>query len=176
MIGSPHHLAGLEKLSPPELLSLHAAIAEELRRRNILRSSNNPTGDLAEYLCCRAFGWTQTGNATRDVDAIGADKLRYQIKARRMTSHNKSPQLGALRDLPEKRFDFLVGVVFHEDYRVRRVAIVPHARVCEIATPVERTNSYRFLLRDSVWAFPDVRDATAEVQAAEMEWASELLK
>jgi hypothetical protein len=40
----------LKELTPPELLVMHAAISEELRRRNITRSSNNPVGDFAEHL------------------------------------------------------------------------------------------------------------------------------
>lgn len=162
----------LKALSPSELLALHAAISEELRQRQITRSSNNPVGDLAEYLFCHAFGWHQLDNSSRDVDAIDEHQIRYQIKARRITSHNTSRQLGALRDLAERRFDVLAAVVFHEDYRVQKAALIPHARVCELATPVERTNSFRFILRDAVWSLPDVRDVTAELKVAEREWAN----
>ena len=42
----------LDNRSVAELLALHVAIMEELRARNVLRSANNPTGDLAEYLFC----------------------------------------------------------------------------------------------------------------------------
>jgi hypothetical protein len=160
----------LKALSPPELLALHAAISEELRQRQITRSSNNPVGDFSEYLFCHAFGWRQLDNSMRDVDAIDDDQVRYQIKGRRITSHNMSRQLGAIRDLKERRFDVLAAVVFHEDYQVQRAALIPHARVCELATPVERTNSFRFILRDTVWLLPDVRDVTAELQAAAGEW------
>ena len=45
----------LKDLTPPKLLVLHAAVSEELRRRGVTRSSNNPVGDLADYLICRAF-------------------------------------------------------------------------------------------------------------------------
>jgi hypothetical protein len=40
----------LLELSPPELLALHAIVADELRTRGITRSANSPTGDVAEYL------------------------------------------------------------------------------------------------------------------------------
>ena len=52
----------LSELTPPQLLALHAKLCDELRSRGITRSANNPTGDLAEYLFCKAFGWTQAGN------------------------------------------------------------------------------------------------------------------
>src|SRR5207253_75591 len=75
----------LSELTPPELLALHAKLADELRTRGITRSANNPTGDLAEYLFCKAFGWNQAGNSHPNVDAIGTDGTRYQIKGRRIT-------------------------------------------------------------------------------------------
>jgi len=40
----------IEGLSPTEFLPLHSHVSDELRKRGIVRSSNNPTGDLAEYL------------------------------------------------------------------------------------------------------------------------------
>jgi hypothetical protein len=55
----------LRAKSIAELLALHAAVSEELRERNVLRSANNPTGDLAEYLFCKAFGWAQEAIRSR---------------------------------------------------------------------------------------------------------------
>lgn len=62
-MGEQDSLIRIEELSPPELLLLHGRIAEELRRRGITRTSNNPTGDLAEFLFCKAFGWRQHHNS-----------------------------------------------------------------------------------------------------------------
>jgi hypothetical protein len=42
-----------------QLLLLHTEVADELRKRGITRNSNNPTGDLAEYLFCEAFQWIE---------------------------------------------------------------------------------------------------------------------
>jgi len=86
----------LTGLTPPQLLVLHSEVADELRKRGITRSSNNPTGDLAEYLFCKAFGWKQASNSQANVDAIGPDETRYRIKGRRVTRFNKSRQLSAI--------------------------------------------------------------------------------
>lgn len=155
----------LSELSPAALLALHAQVDDELRTRGITRSSNNPTGDLAEYLFCKAFGWTQSGNSKANIDAVAADGTRCQIKGRRITRYNNSRQLSAIRDLRGSHFDLLAGVLFGEDYAVMRAALIPHAVVLEKATFVERTNSHRFLLRDDVWNAPGVRDVTAELRA-----------
>jgi hypothetical protein len=157
----------LTGLTPPELLVLHSQVADELRERGITRSSNNPTGDLAEYLFCKAFGWEQAGNSQANIDAIAPDGTRYQIKGRRITRFNNSRQMSAIRDMAESRFDFLAGVIFKEDYTVLRAALVPHSVALERATYVKHTNSHRFLLRDDMWNAPGVRDVTSQLQAVE---------
>jgi hypothetical protein len=155
----------LSEFTPPQLLALHARLGDELRTRGITRSANNPTGDLAEYLFCKALSWKQAGNSHANVDAVGSDGTRYQIKGRRITRYNNSRQLSAIRDLGGGHFDFLAGVLFNEDYTVMRAALIPHAVAIEHATFVERTNSHRFLLHDDIWSAPGVSDITAELRA-----------
>lgn len=155
----------LVNLTPPQLLSLHASVADELRARGITRSANNPTGDLAEYLFCKAFGWKQADNSHPNVDAVDSEGVRYQVKGRRMTRYNKSRQLSAIRDLDGGHFDFLAGVLFNEDYTVLRAALIPRAIAVERATFVEYTNSHKFMLRDDVWNAPGVRDVTENLRA-----------
>lgn len=155
-------LAGLTSV---ELLTFHTQIADELRKRGISRSSNNPTGDLAEYLFCKAFCWKQHNNSKSNIDATGEDGLRYQIKGRRPTRYNKSRQLSAIRDIDGEHFDFLAGVIFSEDYLVEKAAIIPRHVVRSRVVFVVRSNSHKFFLCDDVWDAPDVRDVTAELRA-----------
>jgi hypothetical protein len=152
-------------LSPKALLALHASVGEELRGRGITRSSNNPTGDVAEYLFCRAFGWTLTANANANIDAIDAQGTRYQIKARRQTPHNNSRQLSGIRNLPGRHFDFLAGAVFTQTYEVFRAAIIPFSVVEGRATFVQHTNSHRFILHDDVWKADGVCDVTNQLRS-----------
>lgn len=155
----------LVNFAPPELLALHAKVGDELRARGITRSANNPSGDLAEYLFCRAFQWHQANNSKANIDAVGSDGTRYQIKGRRITNFNNSRQLSAIRDLSNAHFDFLAGVLFNDDYSVMRAALIPHKVVIKHASFVERTNSHRFLLRDEIWRIQDVRDVTTELRS-----------
>ena len=138
MAKSDMDLAALTSL---RLLALHARVSDELRTRGITRSSNNPTGDLAEYLFCKAFGWEQSGNSAANIDAVGQDGLRYQIKGRRITRFNRSRQLSAIRDLDGAHFDYLAGALFFEDYSILRAAIIPRATAVGRAAFCERTNS-----------------------------------
>ena len=155
----------LKAQSIPELLALHAALLEELRARGVLRSENNPTGDLAEYLFCSAYGWQQYSNSEKALDATGEDGTRYQIKGRRLTRRNQSRQLSAIRDLDG--FDVLAAVLFDELYRVVRAALIPVGVVRLYSTFTAHTNSYRFLLRDEVWDADQVIDATDRLRAFE---------
>ena len=152
----------LKDQSIPELLALHAALLEELRERGVLRSENTPTGDLAEYLFCAAYGWKRYSNSEKALDATGEDGKRYQIKGRRLTS-NRSRQLSAIRDLDG--FDVLAAVLFDNVYRVVRAALIPVDVVRRHSIYTGHTNSFRFLLRDNVWDESEVIDATARLRA-----------
>lgn len=152
-------------LSVPQLLVLHSQIGDGLRKRGVTRSANNPTGDVSEYLFCKALGWNQAGNLHANVDAVDAEGTRYQINGRPMTRFNNSRQLSAIRDLKGEHFDFIAGVLFNEDYTVMRAALIPHRVALERAKFVERTNSHKFMLQDDVWNAPGVRDVTAQLRA-----------
>ncbi len=155
----------LRKRTVADLLSLHAEVIEELRQRGVLRSANNPTGDLAEYLFCQAFGWTQETNSAKGFDATDDGGVRFQIKGRRLHRRNKSRQLSAIRDLDG--FDTLAAVLLDDDYRVVRAALVPAPVVRERSTYVEHTNSHKFILRDDVWEDSRVIDVTGPLRGAE---------
>lgn len=144
---------------------MHTAIMEELRRRNVLRSANNPTGDLAEFLYCAAFGWQQAPNSEKGFDATGIDGTRYQIKGRRLHNRNRSRQLSAIRDL--RGFDVLAAVLFDHEYRVHRAALIPATVVRDRSKYINHTNSHKFLLQDDVWDIGEVVDTTERLCAAE---------
>lgn len=154
----------LSKLSVLETLQVHVDAIEELRERKVLRSRNNPAGDYAEYLGCKCFKWNMAPSSEKDVDAIAMNGTRYQIKSRRVTSYNSSRQLSYLRRLPEGNFDWLLGVIFREDFTIHRVALVPHALVLENSKYVKSVNGWRFVLRDNVWDWKGVKDVTTKMQ------------
>jgi hypothetical protein len=150
------------------LLELHCDVLAELRRRDVVRSANNPTGDYGELLFAKAFGWTLNGNSSADTDALDANGIRYQIKCRRLASPKGSRQLGFIRRLPERPFDRLAAVLLDDKFRVLRAAIIPFEVVQPRAAYVDSVKGWRFILRDSVWGIDGVADATAELKAAEL--------
>lgn len=150
-------------LSVSDLLKTHTGILDELRARGILRSANNPTGDYAEWLFCRAFGWEQAANSVKGYDATDAEGTRFQIKGRRLHQHNTSRQLSAIRDLAG--FDVLAGVLLNAEFGVARAALIPSSVVRDRSKFTKHTNSHRFLLRDDIWDAAGVQDVTADLQA-----------
>jgi len=140
----------------------------ELRRRGVLRSANQPAGDLAIRLFCQAYGWTQTSKSTPNVSAHDADGVPYRIKGRHRTQHNGSRQFSGLRDLENKHFDYLAGALFDEDYSVLRAAIVPWDIVVKRSRLNNRTNARIFHLDDDVWCIEGVIDATTKLRNIEL--------
>lgn len=154
----------LQQKSVPELLSLHVSIIEELCDRNVLRSENNATGPLAEYLFCQAFGWEQAPNSQKGFDAVDKNGARYQIKGRRLRQKNTPRQLSSIRDL--NGFDFVAAVLFDQNYRPLRAALIPQSVIQDHAPYQQHTNSHIFFMRDSVWDIASVMDVTKKLAAA----------
>ncbi len=155
------NLNHLEDLSVAELLSTHGAVLEELRKRGILRSTNNPTGDYAEWLVSERLGLTLENNSARGFDATDSHGSRYQIKGRRVTPENPSAQLGVIRSLERREFDFLVAVVFDADWHVIRAAKIPHDIVGQLAKFRSHTNGHVIHLRPTMLVEHGVEDITS---------------
>ena len=144
-----------------ELLSAHCAILDELRKRDIVRSKNNPTGDYAEWLVSTKLGLRLENKSAKGWDAIDANGVRSQIKGRRVTPDNPSTQLSVIRDLDSKDFDILIAVVFDEAWCVRSAAKIPHDVVSKLATFRKHVNGHVMHLRPSVFSFASVENITS---------------
>ena len=156
----------LTGLSAQALLVLQAAVIDEFRRRGIARTGNGPLGDYAETLFARAFGWTLEANSAAGHDATDAAGIRYQIKGRRVTAATPSRQLGAIRQLPERPFDYLAAVLFDGKFDILRAVLIPVVLVIDVAKPSKHTNSWRVMLSDRLIAAKGVRDVTKQISDA----------
>ena len=153
----------LTKLSILQLLQLHDGILEELRDREVVRSSNNPVADYAEWLAARGLNLTLQGRSNAGFDALDGQNRRIEIKSRRVTRHNDSVQLGQLRRLQDRPFDLLLGIVFNADFSVAYAGLVPIEVVVERARFTEHTNAYVFHMEREVLADPRVEDVTRAI-------------
>lgn len=156
----------IRSASVGELMRTYGDVLDELRERRVLRTGNGPIGDYAEQLFASSFGWVLTGNSAAGYDATDERQVRYQIKARRITSRSPSRQLGALRRLPQRPFDVLAAVLFDENFGIVRAALVPFEIVATLAKRTEHTNSWRLMLTDRVWSLSGVKDVTETIRTA----------
>ena len=155
----------LESLPLADLLKSYCNVLNELRRRGITRSSNNPVADYTEHLVARALGLTRTGNSVPGHDAVDLEGRRYQIKGQRLTPQNPSTQLSAIRNLPKRSFEFLIAVVYRPDFVVDYAAQVPYETVVQLSTYNAHTNSHRLLMKRAFLVHPGVIDVTSRVAA-----------
>jgi hypothetical protein len=79
--------------------AFHVEILDELRSRKVVRTSNSPVGDYAEWLVARRMGLKLMTSSMAGYDAFDDQGIRYQIKCRRITRKKKAFQLGAIRNL-----------------------------------------------------------------------------
>ncbi|MGY6258135.1 hypothetical protein ACXIVK_32200 [Paraburkholderia caledonica] len=147
-------------LSIADLLATHCAALDELRRRGVVRSGNNPTGDYAEWLVSSKLGLQLAAKSVKGFDATDADGIRYQIKARRVTADNSSTQLSVIRNLAGEDFDLLVAVVFDSAWNVAVAAKMTREAVSKLATFRHHVNGHVMHLRRTVFSVDGVDDIT----------------
>jgi hypothetical protein len=154
----------LSKLPTTDLLATHCLVIAELQRRGILRSGNNPTGDYAEWLVSCKLGLELAGKSCKGYDATDAQKVRYEIKARRVTPTNPSTQMSPIRDLAGAHFDFLIAVVLDRDWNVSAAVKIPHRVVPVVASFKKHVNGHVMHLGPGVFSAAGVEDITAVLQ------------
>jgi len=144
-------LVDLHNLKDRELLSLYGSLMEELRSRRLVRSSNNPVSDYAEKFVCEKLNLSLAEKSSKGYDAIDEKaSTRYQIKARRLTRHNQSRQLGVIRNLKEALFDYLVGVIFTETFDLVEIWKIPRETIPKYAKYSSHQNGYILVLTNEV--------------------------
>ena len=152
--------------SDKQLLSAYCSLMAALRDRGVVRSSNNPVADYTESLVSRALGLSLESQSQAGYDALDSDGRRYQIKGRRLTSHNTSPQLSAIRNLDKKPFDLLAAVAYDANLSVLYAALIPISIVSDLSRYTSHTNSHTLIFKRSVLDNPLVTDITALLGAA----------
>jgi hypothetical protein len=153
----------LNSMSVRALLNLYTLVLQELTAREAIRSTNNPVSDYAEYLVVKALGLTRAAKSTKGYDAEDPAGKRYEIKGRRITAHNPSRMLSAIRDCEAGHFDFLGGVLFKEDFSLYRACLVPFSTVLSTAKYRKHVNAHIFELKDTAWKIPGVVDITDKI-------------
>ena len=146
----------LTVLNDRALIVLWADVMAELNTRGLTRSANNPVADYAERVVAEQLDLTLAGQSAPGYDATDAAGVRYQIKSRRHTRTRPSRQLGAIRNLDRREFDYLIAVFFDRTMNLAEMWKLPHEAVARRATYVPHTNSHRLVMNTEILADPAV--------------------
>lgn len=159
---------GIAALPVLDLLRLQARAVGELRRRGVVRTNNNPTGDYAEHLFISAFGWDLQTNSKSGYDAEDGDGHRYQIKSRRITATNRSRQLNVIRGHELNKFHILAVVLFDASFAVMRAGLLPHEFVPLFGRLSAHQNGLVVHAEDRFFAHEACVDVTEELRAQQL--------
>ncbi len=151
--------------SEADLLRCFADILDELKRRGVVRTRNNPVADYAEWLVSQRLRLTLASGNTQGYDATGEDGSRYQIKTRRLDATNKSRQLSPIRNLQNAEFDYLVAVLFNRDFTVKEAYRIPHSAIEAHARFSPHVNGHILLVQGSLLTERGVREITTRLQS-----------
>ena len=129
-------MKNLDVCSVKELLVLYSAVLQSLKDKKIIRTNNNPVGDLSEQVFSAAFNWKKELNSHKGYDCTDSKGNRIQIKGRQ--SDANTVRLSAIRD---RDFDILAVVVFGSHFNIRKAVLLPISSVIPLFKHQDLTNS-----------------------------------
>lgn len=136
-----------------ELLAQWAAIMRELKDRGVVRTQNNPIGDIAEAVVAAHYDGTRGSFSQAAWDVITPSGERLQVKALRRTSGGTRRNLSPIRD---SDYDAVVVVIFDEDFRVTEGLRIKRATVEELFNHRPYVNGRIIAVTQKLRAHPGV--------------------
>jgi len=153
------HKTNMSKDTNLQLLKKYSKIITELKDRGVLRTSNNPAGDYAEYIVSEKMKMELAPNSQKSYDSIDSEKKTYQIKARRITSKKHPTQLGVIRSLD---FDFLIVIIFNQDFTVYAAYQIPKNSIKQYAKSSTHQNGLILSMNSGILKDKKTKDITAK--------------
>lgn len=99
----------------PQLLADWAAVMKELRLRDIIRTNNNPVGDIAEAIVAKHYEGERGSFTQAGWDVLTPDGERIQVKAIRSMPTTRRRNVSPIRD---SAYDAVVILVLDENFQV----------------------------------------------------------
>lgn len=143
-------LINFKKLDNSKLFSIYGELMKELLVRGLIRTTNNPVADYGEYVVAKKLRLKLADNSFKGYDAVDSKNKRYQVKARRQTERNQSTQLGVIRNIDDKPFDFLVAVIFNSDFTINAMWKFPISIIERHSRFNEHQNGHILTLRSGI--------------------------
>ena len=125
----------------------------QLRAREIIRTNNNPIGDIAEAVVALHYGGQAGSFSQAGWDVLLPDGERLQVKALRVAGARGRRNLSPIRDTD---YDAVVVVFFDEDFRVTEGLRIERATVEELFPHRAHVNGRITTVTHKLRAHPDV--------------------
>lgn len=140
-------------LTTRELLARWAAIMRELRARDVIRTQNNPIGDIAEAVVAAHYDGARGSFSQAGWDVITPSGERLQVKALRQTGAQTRRNLSPIRD---RDYEAVIIVIFDEDFRVTEGLRLTRETVEALFPHREHVNGRIITVTGRLRAHPDV--------------------
>lgn len=141
-------------LATRELLSLWARTLRELHDRDVVRTFNNPIGDIAEALVAVHFGGERGSFSQKSWDVRTPAGELLQVKALRRTGKRTRRNLSPVRS---DSYTAVIVVIFTEDLRVEQAIRIPEAVVSKLFAVRPHVNGRVITVTQRLLSHPDVR-------------------
>jgi hypothetical protein len=143
----------LTNMTIRDLLATWAGTLRELRRRGVVRTFNNPIGDIAEELVALHYHGERGSFSQKTWDVrVGTELL--QVKALRRNQEGKRLNLSPVRS--DDGYDAVIVVVFTEGLRLEKAIRIPREVVNELFERRPHVNGRIIRLTDRLLGNPDV--------------------
>lgn len=126
-------------MSIGELLGLSRGVLAELHRREVIRTTNAPAGDYAEWLVQRATKGELAPNSKSSWDLETPDGKHLQVKARIVVDPKNRGQR-QLSPFRSWEFHSAVIVLFDNAFKIWKAALLPAAELKECSRPSKHVN------------------------------------
>lgn len=141
----------IKKISDIKLLGLYDDIMEELRDRELIRTSNNPVADYGEHIVAKKLRLKLMPSSYKSADAVDEKTgIKYQIKSRRITIHNSSRQLGVIRNLEKSDFSYLIAIFFDNKFNILNMYKIPKSIIKKYSRFSKHQNGYILIMRGHI--------------------------
>lgn len=148
----------LSQLSNVELMQLNQLTLDELERREVIRTRNNPISEYTEWLVADRMHMDLAPPSTKGYDATTTEGRKIQIKSRKNNLKNKSLILGIIRNYDLHQFDVLIAVIYNHDFTIRHAISIPHELVKEYGFYNNHQNGYTLRISNLLLNDPRVTD------------------
>lgn len=148
------------------LLCAFLAIKKRLTDEDlgVANSLTDPVGQYAEYLTLKVYGGKRTNNGTAGHDIIDRGGRKIEVKGRIKKNENYKPKT-YINDsnVSGKKFDYLVYIVFSNDFEIEYAFGVDRSNFNKIFKKVEYGNStpkWVVKAREELLKNPQIEDIT----------------